>query len=376
MGQRKRPAWVLSPCGTSVLTNQVGDDGQLRGLLADHANTADPSEIPAGDADRIRRHVEMCGQSLADASSAEAAELSAELNGICTFYGGHPRTRTCGPPDQHLLLSTDTWLGRECGRLIADWLQGRGLNARLKKADDLRTDDLFSFRAGLTGVARWIGQQVPQWSDRGYEIVFNLTGGFKSVQGILQTLATFYAERSIYVFRTGELMEIPRLPVRLDIEGTVRDHLETFRQLGRGAQLPADECGGIPETLLMEVGGEVGLSEWGEAIWGAARKPIYGEKLLPPHHRKIEFTKKFRQSVDGLAADRLRHINERIDDLAQYLDSGRQKKKDRLSYKKLAGQPVPDSTHEFYAWSDRDARRIFCHEEGDTVVLDKLSDHL
>jgi putative CRISPR-associated protein (TIGR02619 family) len=376
MGERDRPAWVLSPCGTSVLTNQPGDEDGLRKLLGTHANAADPSNIPDEDADRIRDHIEKCGRSLADASPTEAIRLSAELNGICRFYGGQPRPRPSGRPDEHVLLTTDTWLGRECGRLIGDWLEGQGMSVRIENANDLKTDDLLGFREGLSHVAEWLGEEAPRWRSSGYEIVFNLTGGFKSVQGFLQTLATFHADRSIYVFRTGELMEIPRLPVRLETRETVEKNLEQFRPMARGEELPAAKCRAIAETLLTEMDGEVHLSEWGKAIWTPARDEIYAERLLEPHHQQIAFTGKFRKSAADLPADRLRQVNRRIDDLARYVDSGRGKNPKSLSYKKLQGQPVPGSTHEFRAWSDRAAHRVFCHEEDDTIVLDELGEHL
>jgi hypothetical protein len=47
-------------------------------------------------------------------------------------------------------------------------------------------------------------------------VVFNLTGGFKSLNGYLQTVAMISADRCAFLFEGApELMEIPRLPVRL-----------------------------------------------------------------------------------------------------------------------------------------------------------------
>jgi hypothetical protein len=34
------------------------------------------------------------------------------------------------------------------------------------------------------------------------------------------------------------------------------------------------------------------------------------------------------------------------------------------------------STHEFYAWSDGAAKRIYCHYEDNVIVIDRLGEHL
>jgi hypothetical protein len=38
----------------------------------------------------------------------------------------------------------------------------------------------------------------------------------------------------------------------------------------------------------------------------------------------------------------------------------------------LKGNPIAGSTHEFDAWADADARRVFCHYENGALILDKL----
>lgn len=63
-------------------------------------------------------------------------------------------------------------------------------------------------------------------------------------------------------------------------------------------------------------------------------------------------------------------MNEKIDDLVRYLTTKQHLK--GLDVKQLRGNPLPPSTHECDAWSDQDARRIFMHYEGDTLVLDQL----
>jgi hypothetical protein len=46
------------------------------------------------------------------------------------------------------------------------------------------------------------------------------------------------------------------------------------------------------------------------------------------------------------------------------------------TFKKLKGDPVPDSTHELYAWSDGATGRLLGHyEDGGDFVFDYLAGH-
>jgi hypothetical protein len=53
-------------------------------------------------------------------------------------------------------------------------------------------------------VIRWCQDTLPGYRESGYHIVFNLTGGFKSIQGWMQTLGMFYADEIVYIFETGK----------------------------------------------------------------------------------------------------------------------------------------------------------------------------
>jgi hypothetical protein len=48
-----------------------------------------------------------------------------------------------------------------------------------------------------------------------------------------------------------------------------------------------------------------------------------------------------------------------------------------LSFKSITPNAKPGSTHEFYAWSDNGADRVYCHYDNNKVlILDELGDHL
>ncbi|MFQ3679499.1 MAG: putative CRISPR-associated protein, partial [Pseudanabaenaceae cyanobacterium] len=209
-----KPWFILSPCGTSILTN--GATEAQRKSLSQYANAQTLAEIPEGDRNLLEKRIDEVKSKLAQATEKEAAQMSAELNGIIKLYKGQLQ----GAGDSHCLLCTDTWLGETTARLVASWLQQKmGVSqVAVHRQTDLRTADVMEFQSALSDLVRWAEETIPGYQAAGYHVVFNLTGGFKSVQGFLQTLAMFYADETIYIFETAtDLLRIPRLPVRLNV---------------------------------------------------------------------------------------------------------------------------------------------------------------
>lgn len=360
--------FVLSPCGTSLLTNQA--DNAERKLVGKYANTKLPEEISPEDKTKLQFLSERVKEKLVSADLDLASKMSAELNGIIKLYGGQPSNTQ----DYHLLLCTDTWLGEVTATFVAEWLRVKGFTVEVKRQVDLQTKDIMSFQIALSDIVSWCEDTVPGYRKSGYKVIFNLTGGFKSVQGFLQTLATFYADETIYIFETAkDLLRIPRLPVEMTAEGTVRQNLEVFRRLSIG--LPTSNTSSIPETLLMEVDGRIEFSPWGDLVWKQTKQKIYRDKLHPSPTEKLSFGSSFERSLKGISAERLILVNERIDQLAKNLETGGQYNPPSLDLKLLKGNPYPPSTYEIDAWADLDAKRIFGHYDNKTCfVLDKL-DH-
>lgn len=357
--------FVLSTCGTALLTNQVGGPDE-RKRINQYANTKKFEDISSEeDKAWLSGLVRKVSKMLASAELPGVARMSAELNGLIKFYGGViPKNH-----DHHVLLCTDTWMGEAVANLEAKCLEGKGLSVAVMKQTDLQTKNLEAFQLALSELVKWCEKTLRGYRESGYRIVFNLTGGFKSVQGFLQTLAMFYADEVVYVFQEADtLMRIPRLPVKLETEQTVREHLQIFRRLAH--RLKVDDVGNIPETFLMRVGEEVALSEWGNLVWEQTRKSIYEEKLWDTPSTMLRFGERFGNSVKDLLPDRLRLVNEKIDLLARFLETG--KNVSSLDFKQLTGNPCPPSTHEMDAWADRDAKRLFGHYENEQFVLDRL----
>jgi len=359
------PSFILSPCGTSLLTNQVSD--LERKLVGKHANTKQKSEVPADDLEQLESLIDRVAQKVASADFESATRMSAELNTIIKLYDG----RIANNNDFHQLICTDTWLGETTANFVATWLQAQGLTVDVKRQVDLQTRDIEAFQLALSEIVEWCEQTIPGYRQRGYRIIFNLTGGFKSVQGFLQTLAAFYADETVYIFETSkDLLRIPRLPVEMNPGNVIRDNLEAFRKLALG--LDSVNLDRIPETLLMQVDGKTCFSSWGDLVWKNTKDKIYQEQLFPPLSDRLKFGSNFERSIKGILPDRLVLVNNRLDQLSKFLETNGEYNPPSLDFKPLKGAGRLLSTHEVDAWNDRDAKRIFGHYEGNIFVLDIL----
>ncbi len=358
--------FFLSPCGTSTLTNLATPDE--RKLVSRYANASHPSQVPDVDQNQLQELINRAQGELTTANHERAGELSAELKSLIQYCN-----HEFDSADQHALLCTDTWLGEATGKLIESWLRKQGTNVQILRHKDLQTHDPDAFQLSLAELVSWCAETIDGYRHARYRIVFNLTGGFKSVQGFLQTLAMFYADETIYIFERSEtLLHIPRLPVKLDAISSIQDHLEVFRRLSQ--KLPVKPVSNLPETLIRFMDDQPWLSEWGTLVWEQSKPVIYSEKLLPPISSSIRFGPNFSKTVDKISSDRLIILNTRLDQLANYVETGHNPPS--LDFKALKGNPVPGSTHEFDAWADLDAKRVYCHYENDVLVLDSLAKKL
>lgn len=306
------PILMLSTVGTSLLTNGAPRDEAK--LLSDHANASDANMPPEAQA-LVQSRAEQARVKLADSAAAKAA--SAELNGILTFYeqaGSKPDSR-----DIHILVATDTAQGRQTAALLESYLRGFGIaDVRTLHPAGLSTRDTRAFSDGMRHLLRDIETLAPaEYRARGFRVIFNLVGGFKSLQGYLNTVAMFHADEIIYIFE-GEgsrLLRIPRLPVRLD-DTILRAHapelalLEASDVLNVAGPVASPSLRSLPELMLYEENGHAMLSEWGLLAWQQV-KPMLAEALLP--FPMLQYSDRFRREFTQWpdAKDRIR-LQERL----------------------------------------------------------------
>ncbi|MBK8536339.1 MAG: putative CRISPR-associated protein [Candidatus Competibacteraceae bacterium] len=363
-----KPNIIVSTCGTSLLTNAV--ESELRKILTRFANQSKAEDVPLEHRQRIQQHLNARYEEfIQETDLKHLMDLSAELNGVFRWYGGNPGITS----DQHILLATDTWLGESTAVILAGVIERYGHRVEVKRVPDLRTDDANSFRWAMSELVAWCADTLRGYRDANYRVVFNLTGGFKSVQGFMQALGMIYADESVYVFeRTEQLLRLPRLPVQLDSTAILRRHLPVFRRIHSGLLVQEAEVAEMPESLLHVLDGEATLSPWGELVWQEAYRTVYSAELLAPLTTKLRFGPRFKDSLNGLESARLRMVNERLDQLVRCLEQSKTYNPPSLDFKDIKGGSRQGSTHECDAWADQDAKRLFGHYEGEYYVLDRL----
>lgn len=368
---------LLSTCGTSILTNGVSDD--LRKSLIKYSNVGrsqnDRSLIPPQISSAIENHIATRANEVRAMSEVEVKRASAEMNGIDAILRGYKDLGRVA----HVLVHTDTWLGESTAQIVEARLQNQASreSVLLVSAAGLRTDSYENFRLALNELLVSVQDIAGQYREQGYEVVFNLTGGFKSLNGFLQTLGLLAADRCAYLFEgAGEVVYIPRLPIEIAEEPALKVNLEVFRKLMVGLSVTSDEAKSIPETLIDQVGDEIDLSPWGKMVWAKYRFHLLSRGLLPSLSSKLVYTKGLAGDVSKLEAIRQVMVNEKLDRMANYLEKNRTEPvlKSDL-FKPVQGKK---NAYEVYAWSDQDARRLFGHfeESTGTFVVDKLDKHL
>ena len=276
--------FVLSTIGTSILTNSIDrdnpDEGIWSRILRDSANLKQ-DELPSDTKEVINTLANRALGKLLKDNVVTNRRSSAELNGIYGIYNGNIPNNS---NDQHYLICTDTAQGQKTGELIRDFLSSKGFTVNIITPPQLSTKDTQSFAAGTKELIKWLDETVPRPST-GYQVIFNLVGGFKSLQGYMQTFGAFYADEIVYIFEgSSDLITIPRLPIQID-KTVIETHKIQFALMVVGKLYPIEELEGIPETLLelVEEKGETyaGLSAWGELVWHRTKLDLLTGELLP-----------------------------------------------------------------------------------------------
>lgn len=275
--------FVVSTIGTSILTNSInrGDpaEGTWFGILRDSANKTQ-DEITDNELKVIDELARRALEKL-NSGDVETNRLSsAELNGI---YGVYDGTLPNESNDLHYLICTDTVQGQKTGQLIQDFLRSKRFTVNIVTPPQLSTEDTQSFAAGTKWLISWLDEIIPK-PNTGYQVIFNLVGGFKSLQGYMQTFGSFYADETVYIFEgSSDLIKIPRLPIQID-NTVVENEKIKFALMDAGQLYSINELKGIPGTLLesVEDGGNTyaGLSTWGELVWNRTKPDLLSQGLL------------------------------------------------------------------------------------------------
>lgn len=359
---------IVTTCGTSILTNGAGQE--MRAELTRNANAYSAQEWQ-GDYEAAEKYMNQKCETLLNLPPHEAAKQSAELNSLMAWY---QENKADIKRDVHYLVHTDTLQGRMTVDAISSYLQRNfSTHAIPITANKLSTKNKFDFHESLKELTNRLREHLfaPE-KKAASKIVFNLTGGFKGLNAYLQVVANLWADLTIVAFEGSELLTIPRLPILPD-ETVIEQSIVVARRLALGLRVRPQEMGGLPEIFYTVLGDECLSSDIGDFFIKETLPKLYRKKLFPPASQRIIYGEKFEKSLEQLkhSPERLAQLQQRIDDLARCLE--KDESLDRLGFKSLKSEKY---THEFYAWSDGSAMRVYANKCEQGYVLEKLGEHL
>ncbi len=369
------PTLTIMTCGTSLITNgAISIDEDLPAVIRTNANAASWDEIADNHTDILTEHLQQREQRLISANDSEVRRLSAELNGLLAWQEAN-RAQSDDHQNEYWLLATDTVLGEATARMIQRWLENKGHHTQVISQSGLRTAKLAEFRQALSALTEQLVKSIKGYQNRRYHINFNLTGGFKGINGFLQALATVYADQTYYLFEgSSELLYIPRLPYKLNAEQIVTDNLITFRRLANDMPISAAKSDALPDIWLFEIDGRYILSEWSTLIWQDTKTDLYKQNVLDSPSDCITITQAFIDSCKKADTSIIKLINERIDDLAFYLESGSTEMLQSLDVKALQTKKYKDQN--MYECDLDNHWRIFMIKKGHHMTLETLHEAL
>jgi putative CRISPR-associated protein (TIGR02619 family) len=280
MSATSKPKIVISTIGTSLLTNQVDrnnpDEKSWQTELRDEANCS-LRDTSTNVKDLIET-LKIRAESQLQQGIKQVRRASAELNGI---YGLYDEDLVQAKADMQWLIATDTAQGYATAEIVEEFLRQQGLaQVEVYTPKGLSTSNTESFTEGVDDLISWLQETIEPLRDR-YQVIFNLVGGFKSLQGYMNTIGMFYSDEIIYIFegQGSPLIRIPRLPITID-ESVLNAHVMPLA-LAAAESISVEAAAGIPEIMLGNVGNRKVLSTWGLLLWNKLRQTLLSQALLP-----------------------------------------------------------------------------------------------
>lgn len=282
--------------GTSLLTNQIDREFEENWTvrLRDTANYSVEQIYRYHEdvADIITTLQERAAEKL-NGEVEDIREASAELNGI---YGLYNEQLSQGSQDIHWLIGSDTAQDQVTATMLEEFLRQQGLNINVYTPPGLSASSTEVFTNGIDELLNWIDDIVPGYKDSGYQICFNLVGGFKAIQGFANTIGMFYADEIIYIFEgSRDIITIPRLPIQVD---TSAINPVQFALMAAGAWIAISELNNVPETLIFKVDDTATLTNWGRLIWNRSKEDLLSGELL--QFPQLMYEPSFRRDYDRI----------------------------------------------------------------------------
>ncbi|MBF0194256.1 MAG: hypothetical protein HQL71_06835 [Magnetococcales bacterium] len=294
---------------------------------------------------------------------AMAARCSPELKSLVQLYKGNWKSSA----DKHVLLFSDTPDDRLAVECISGWLKHYGQFVELLPVTGLTIGDSNALDSGLKLFAHWCGHSLTNYRINEFQIIFNPAGGSRLLNGILQTLAPFYATESIYLTEDGEGLTCLSLPGIKAQEGVhLNRHFTAFRRESVGLPM-------IEEKLPARLFCSDGLTFFGELLWDHNWREKYGNSLLDPISSRVILSSTFSKQGEKIERDRLGLLNERLDQLSAFIESN-----GSLAFPVLGFMEIPkekqtgNCTHSCYGWVDNKMWRLAGFYKDEIFIVDQI----
>ena len=362
---------VLTTVGISLFLNALNAEEREEGGIQRLNQQANATELPADLNSFLDVLADRAAQTLATAPVPQKRRLSAELNGLYGLY--EDQLRTAGA-DVHVLIATDTVLGRRAAQLLESFLCSQDIvNVQVWTPEQLSSADNLHFSHGIKELLRLCEETIPGYRATEHRVVFNLTGAFKSLQSYLNIAGMFYADEIVYIFEgSNQLLRIPRLPIQVDLDA-LRVHRVALALLDADAILTQQEAAALPEGLLeVDQHGDATLSEWGRLIWNRARHNLFQEGLLD--FPNLIYEDSFRRDFSKASPDERVDLQLTLAKVSLLLKDGgvaRLKQDGGVQYEDYTNQRQPKIGH----FRLTQGRRVSCVAEGGRLRLRHFGNH-
>ncbi|RAM51043.1 MAG: CRISPR-associated protein [Hapalosiphonaceae cyanobacterium JJU2] len=369
---------VISTVGTSLLTNQIRlrvdpkNWTELINITANFSQEQINHSFPEalGIIEELKQRAE---QKLDEGNTLEIREASAELNGI---YGLYQEQLSNGKLDYHCLITTDTYQGIITAEIIKDFLQTKVNVVEIYKPDNLSTANSSDFTKGIDNLLDWIDKKVNEARKNKYTIYFNLVGGFKALQGYMNTIGMFYANHIVYVFegKNSETITIPRLPI-IEDKDEIKKHVIPLTLLDNGASLSPSETVEVPEALVAEIDGRMTISNWGQLIWKRCKDEFLSQNLLEGFPR-IKYADSFRGDYKTIRDKNdkilLHNTIAKVSRLLQESNGDTRAVGKQVEYYPYQGAKDKEGVDHFYIGKQY---RVSCKKQGEILMLRHYGTH-
>lgn len=357
---------IITTIGTSLLTNGVSEE--LKKLLSETANFKE-DEMEPEQISKIKDRVREIQSKLSGADITAVKRMSAELNGVLTYIDPEG-----GETYSHYLLYTDTFQGELAVKIVSEWLQEHGTPQAISiKLEGLSTRDRSAFAKGIDFLLGFCDNTLPELKRQNHRIIFNLVGGFKSLQAYAQTIGMIYADEIIYIFEGAgsKLITIPRLPIQFEIE-KLKSHAATITRMAQTSEpISSSELQDLPEAYLEIADDLAALSAWGKLAWNQNRREILGGDLL--QQPGLAYEEGFRRDYKGCQNENdrvaLQETLAKVSSLWKEGGLGKLRADRGLQYEQLARHPGIDH------FRDNLGRRVSCEVQGRHLHLRHYGSH-